>query len=78
MKLFICELPIEFPRTEYGGMVVIAANNEEEMIRILEEAYDTKRNEDRFNIDLALREVTSFDLVDGCDIPAGIVRAFET
>lgn len=78
MKLFICDLPIAFPRSEYGGMVVIAANDEAEMIRILENAYDTKWNDGYFDLMLALQEVTTFDLIDGCDIPAGIVRVFET
>lgn len=82
MKLFICDLPMAFPASEYGGMVVIAAHDQDEMIRVLEEAYLTAEESmyspKDFDINRALRRVINFDLADGCDTPVGVVRAFET
>ena len=39
MKLYICNTPIRFPRSEYGGIAVVMAEDRKRLGRLLTEQY---------------------------------------
>lgn len=66
MRLYIVNYWVPFPSSEYGGVVIVTARDDEEAIAILEEQYsdswDKKYNS---SIRQAVKDAESYEL-DGC------------
>lgn len=76
MNLYICNVPVAFPRSEYGGMITVIAKDKAQLARLLTSRYRNEGN--MFDLSLALPSAISLVLEPDMDYPAGIVREFIT
>jgi hypothetical protein len=76
LNLYICDLPVEFPRSEYGGMVAVIAESPKQCGKILTERF--KGNELYFDLRIAMRSPKEFKLDPAVTYEPGIVASFET
>lgn len=77
MKVYFCEAPIGFPRSEYGGLVVAIAKNTKELGKILTEAY-RELGGSYFNLKLSFTNIKWLELDKSCEYQPGIVTSFVT
>ena len=75
MNIYICDLPIQFPSSEYGGTVVVIAKSRKQCGKILTEYY---KDSEYFDLSLAINGVKWFALDPTKEYTAGIVYKFIT
>ena len=75
MKMYICQYPIGFPQSEYGGLLAVIAASPKALGKILTEAYG---EDPYFNLSIAVRTVTYYELDPSKKYESGIVREFTT
>tara|TARA_R110002020_G_scaffold87507_2_gene215688 strand:- start:264 stop:530 length:267 start_codon:yes stop_codon:yes gene_type:complete len=86
-RLYIIDYWVPFPSSEYGGMIVLIANNNKEAEQLLVEQSEERNNiidahlgvrkgEYDANILLSVERASSFELSGNPD--SGIVRTFLT
>jgi len=76
MNLYICGMPVKFPRSEYGGMVAVIAESPKQCGKILTERF--KEHEVYFDLRISVRSVKEFKLDPAVTYEPGIVASFET
>ena len=68
MNIYICQWPVRFPSSEYGGIVVVAAENSnqaEEMVLARVSHYDKLYNLDPINpVNIGIAHTTSPMIID--------------
>lgn len=77
MKLYICDTPFEFPRSEYGGMLVVMANSKKELGKMITEYYKPRPG-GYFNLSLSAKTCKELELDPAKDYQPGIVSEFLT
>ena len=77
MKLYICNAPIRFPRSEYGGLLVVMANNKKELGAIITKRFKEDA-ENCFDLSLSVRSCKELALDPEQDYQPGIVSEFVT
>ena len=75
MKIYICNLPTQFPSSEYGGTVVVIAKSPKQCGKILTEYYG---GSEYFDLGLGINKVKWFALDPTKEYTAGIVAEFIT
>ena len=76
-RLYIIDYWVPFPSSEYGGMIVLIANNNKEAEQLLIDAHlGVRKGEYDANILLSVERASSFELSGNPD--SGIVRTFLT
>ena len=76
MNIYICNVPVSFPRSEYGGMITVVAKDKTQLKRLLTQNF--RDFHEAFDLNLALPSTISLVLDPDMDYPAGIVREFIT
>lgn len=77
MNIYICNLPIQFPRSEYGGQVVVIAESKKAVGKMLTEHYK-KDAGSYFNLKLSVETCKELELASHLNYQPGIVASFET
>ncbi len=75
MNIYICNLPIHFPSSEYGGTVVVIAKSPKQCGKILTEYY---KDSEYFDLSLAINRIKRFALDPTKEYTAGVVDEFRT
>lgn len=78
MNIYVCNTPIGFPQSEYGGMVAVMAKNPKELGKILTEKYDTKLNAGYFDLSISVKSAIGVALDQTRNYPSGILMEFIT
>lgn len=76
MKLYVCAVPISFPRSEYGGVVVVIAKSPKQLGKILTEKYADRGA--YFDLSISVKSVKWFSLDPERDYTPGVVYEFIT
>lgn len=74
MNIYLCDTPIKFPASEYGGTIAVIAKNQKQLEEILTEHY---RNS-YFDLSISIRSVKEFALDPDKNYEEGIVHEFLT
>ena len=77
MNIYICNTPIEFPRSEYGGLVVAIAKSPKQLGKMLTEHYEKEAGR-YFNLGLSVKSTKALELNPVLNYQAGIVEEFLT
>ncbi len=76
MNLYICATPILFPRSEYGGQIVVMAESKRRLGKIITEHY--KQRKDYFDLSLSVKSCKELKLDPSQVYEEGIVAEFLT
>lgn len=76
MNLYICATPIHFPRSEYGGQIVVMAESKKRLGKIITERF--KRDKDYFDLSLSVKSCKELKLDPNQEYEEGIVAEFLT
>lgn len=75
MNIYLCAYPIEFPRSEYGGLIAVIAKSPKQVGKILTAQYG---KDEYFNLDIAVKGVKYYPLDPSKEFTPGIVKEFWT
>jgi hypothetical protein len=76
MNIYLCNTPVLFPRSEYGGMVAVMANSKKRLGKILTERYS--KNEHFFDLRISVESCKEIKLDPAVSYGEGIVMEFLT
>lgn len=74
-NIYICNAPISFPASEYGGMLVVVAVNRKELGRILKNVYGGRNG---FNLAISVKGAKEMRLDPKASYGSGIIAEFLT
>lgn len=78
MNLYICGTPILFPRSEYGGLLVVMAESKKNLGKILRKYYEREAKSGFFDLSLSVKYCKELKLDPEQPYVEGIVSEFLT
>lgn len=78
MNLYICATPIHFPRSEYGGQLVVMAESKKNLGKIIKKHYEREVKGDYFDLSLSVKTCKELKLDPAELYSEGIVSEFIT
>ena len=80
MNIYICDLPLFGPLSEYGGMVIVVAESQAQCAELLTAEYADRYDVSGywFDVNLAMDKVKQYQLDPTCEYYPRVVATFET
>lgn len=78
MNLYICGTPILFPRSEYGGLLVVMAESKKNLGKTLRKYYEREVKGGYFDLSLSVKTCKELKLDPAQAYSEGIVAEFLT
>ncbi len=78
MNLYICGTPILFPRSEYGGLLVVMAESKKNLGKILRKYYEREAKSGYFDLSISVKSCKELKLDPEQYYEEGIVSEFLT